>query len=306
MIDYVDPIGIRRDEVGAGAGLGEEMLNTIATADALVAVIRAFEDDSGVECDPEGDYEAIALELLLNDLKKVDNRLERVSAQVQRIGGPDKKRLEDEMHLMEKLKQGLENECPIRAMAFNPDEEKVTRSFQFLTTKPLLVVVNTDENAQDSEALIERLRAHDEKRAAGGGEGAKAVFMALSGKTEMEIAQLPPEERTDFLASYGITESGSAKMIRLSYEALGLISFLTAGPPEAHAWTIPRGATAVEAAGAIHSDLARGFIRAQVVRWDDLLKAGSFGEARKHATLRIEGKEYIVQDGDVIEIMFSV
>ena len=312
VIDYVDPVGIRREEAGQGSGLGEEMLNTIAAADALVAVVRAFEDEASGPADSEGDYEATALELLLSDLKKVDTRLERVKAQAQRIGGPDKKKLEDEARLMERLKAALEAETPLRYLAYSEDEKRLMRSFQFLTMKPLIVVLNAGEDAAPARALAEKWQAANAERRAAlpaperNDAAPGAQFVTLSGQTEMEIAQLAPEDRAEFLASYGIDEAGASKMIRLSYDTLGLISFFTVGPTEAHAWTIRRDTPAVEAAGAIHSDLQRGFIRAQVVHWDDLLAAGSMGEARKRATLRLEGKDYIVKDGDVIEVMFSV
>ena len=296
-IDYIDPVGIRRDEIGQGSGLGDEMLNSIGTADALVAVIRDFEDESGVDREPVADFEAIALELVLSDLAKVDNRLQKIEGQITRISGPDKARLQTEAAVMSRLKETLEAGKPIRSLTFSPDEERVTKSFQFLTTKPFLAVINHAEGKGDeAAALIETLEA----------SAPETHFLALCGQTEMEIAQLPAEERADFLADYGIAEPSASRMIRMSYDVLGLISFFTAGPTEAHAWTIRRNTPAVEAAGAIHSDLQRGFIRAQVTRWDDLLAAKTFAEAKKRATLRLEGKDYVVQDGDVIEIMFSV
>lgn len=298
-IDYLDPVGIRKDQAGEGAGLGDEMLHTIATADALVAVIRAFEDDSGVECDPVGDGEALLLELILSDLAKVDNRLERITSQIQRIGGKDRQRLEDEQAVLQKLKAVLEKEKPIRDLDFSPEEDRILRSFQFLTTKPLLLILNVPEG-ETGEALKEKLTAVLPQ------DGENTPILPLCGQTEMEIAQLDPEERKIFLEEYGISEPGAARMIRLSYDTLGLISFFTVGPTEAHAWTIRKETPAVEAAGAIHSDLQRGFIRAQVVPWEDLLEDKTFAEAKKNAHLRLEGKEYIVQDGDVIEIMFNV
>jgi ribosome-binding ATPase len=304
-VDYLDPVGIRRDQVGQGASLGEDMLHTISTTDALAAVIRAFHDDSGVECDPEGDLEAILLELVLSDLAKVDTRLERVTAQSQRVGGPDRQRLEAEASVLKRLKERLESGRRIQGIELNADEDPVFRSFQFLTVKPLLVVVNTAEG-EAGDALVAKLQEQTRKADGDSPDAPLPYFLALCGQTEMEIAQLPPDERAAFLAEYGIQEAGASRMIRLSYEALGVISFLTAGPTEAHAWTIPRGTPAVEAAGAIHSDLQRGFIRAQVTPWEDLLRDGGYAEAKKHAHLRVEGKEYIVQDGDVIEVMFSV
>jgi GTP-binding protein YchF len=304
-IDYIDPVGIRRDEVGRGTSLGDEMLNTIATADALVAVVRAFEDASGVASDPTGDFETIWLELVLSDLAKVDNRLTRVIGQAQRAPTIQRAALAEEQAILERLKAALEAGRPVRALDLSPEDARLLRSFQFLTTKPLLVVVNgggTDAAAYDD--LIARLAAFEHSH----GEKGDALvhFMALCGQTEMEIAQLDPADREAFLAEYGIAEAGMARMIRLSYDVLGLISFFTVGPPEAHAWTLRRGLPVVEAAGVIHSDLQRGFIRAQVVSWDALLEHKTMAESKKHAKLRLEGREYIVQDGDVIEVMFSV
>ncbi|NQU42128.1 redox-regulated ATPase YchF [bacterium] len=301
-IDYLDPVGIRRDQAGQGEGLGDEMLHTIANSDALVAVVRDFEDESGVDRDPEGDFETIVLELILSDLKKVDSRLDRIESQVQRIGGADKLRLQHEVNVLRRLKEALESERPIRNLVFDSEETRVLRSFQFLTSKSLLVVINTGEGDSSTD-LQNRLREQAVQKM---GEVAAPHFITLSGQTEMEIAQLDPEERDAFLEEYGITEPGASRMIQLSYEALGLMSFLTVGPTEAHAWTIPIGTRAVEAAGAIHSDLERGFIRAQAINYKDLLEAKTFPEAKKRGVLRLEGKEYIVQDGDVIEIMFSV
>ncbi|MFP4379413.1 MAG: redox-regulated ATPase YchF [Candidatus Sumerlaeia bacterium] len=304
-IDYLDPVGIRRDLAGQGEGLGDDMLHTIANADALVAVVRAFEDESGIDCDPEGDTEAIQMELILSDLTKVENRLERVEAQAQRIGGKDRDRLIAEGDLLKRLKESLEAEKPIRALEFTPDEDRLLRSFQFLTSKQLILVLNMPEG-EDGQDLAEAIEKSARERLGEDAGSAMPHILALCGETEMEISRLDAEERTIFLEEYGIEQAGADRMIRMCYDALGLISFFTAGPTEAHAWTIEKGTPAVEAAGTIHSDLQRGFIRAQVVRWDDLLADGSTAEAKKNAHLRVEGKDYIVQDGDVIEIMFNV
>lgn len=304
-IDYIDPAGIRRDMAGQGGAMGDEMLNTIDTADALLAVIRAFEDDSGVDCDPEGDFDAIWLELILGDLAKVDRRLEKVEAQAKRVAGPQRQALLEEGTVLSRLKEALEDSKPIRSLEFTIEDLRILSSFQFLTTKPLLVLINSgNQNAEETEALQKKLQAI--AGVTGEEETPLTNFLSFSGQTEMEIAQLDADDREMFLEEYGIEEPGMDRMIRASYEALGLISFLTVGPTEAHAWNLRKGLPAVEAAGVIHSDLQRGFIRAQVVRWDDLLKCKTFAEAKKQALLRLEGKEYIIQDGDVIEVMFSV
>ncbi len=305
-IDYVDPVGIRRDQAGQGSAMGDEMLNNIATADALVAVIRAFDDDSGVETAPEADFETIQLELILSDLTKVDNRLGRAESQMQRIGGPQRKALEEECAVLKRLKEALEAGQPVRSLELDAEEAKYLRSFQFLTTKALITLVNTGgQNETEVETLLASLR---QKAAGTLPDGVTPLyhFLALCGQTEMEIAQLAEEDRALFLEEYGITEPGMARMIRLCYDALGLISFFTVGPSESHAWTLRRGLPAVEAAGVIHSDLQRGFIRAQIISWKDMLAVKTYAEAKKQALLRQEGRDYVMQDGDIIEVLFSV
>jgi ribosome-binding ATPase YchF (GTP1/OBG family) len=196
--------------------------------------------------------------------------------------------------LLTRLKQMLEQEIPIRDVDLTPEEEKRLRGYRFLTAKPVLVVLNVGDGGSDDPAAY---LTYPHRRSA---------VICLHGGLEMEIAQLPSEERALFLAEYGIPEAGLSRMIRLSYDLLGLSSFFTVGEDEVRAWTVPHGASAVEAAGAIHTDLARGFIRAEVIGCDDLIAAGSLAEARKRGWLRLEGRDYAVQDGDVLTIRFNV
>jgi hypothetical protein len=197
------------------------------------------------------------------------------------------------------MKTGLEADTPLRAQTLDEEEQRSLVNYQFLTDKPLLVVVNIDEGDAARAGEIEA-------GFAGTYAGAHTAIAAISGKIESELAQMSEEDAVEFRRDLGITESGLDRMIRMSYELTGLISFFTVGPDECRAWNVHRGATAPAAAGKIHTDLERGFIRAEVVRWDELLADGSLAEARKHGHLRQEGKSYVVQDGDILNILFNV
>jgi len=299
-VRYIDLAGIAKSKDGdSGGGLGDAQLHSIAPCDALMAVVRGFENAAGEPPDVAGEAEAILLEMALSDLAKVETRLERLARQRGKVGGEEGKRQAIEEAALERLKPLLENGDPVREAGLSEDESKILRGFQFLTQKPLLLMVNAPESALRSGGdPAAALRPFAERPMV------RAAWMAA--ESEMEIARLAPEERTEFLADFGIEEPAASKTIRLSYDLLGLISFLTVGPDECRAWTIRRGWTAPEAAGEIHSDLQRGFIRAEVCRWDDLLAAGSTAELKKHGKLRLEGKTYVVQDGDVMNILFNV
>ena len=207
--------------------------------------------------------------------------------------------IERQVTLLKRLKDGLESDKPLREQALDEEEARLLVNYQFLTDKPLLVVVNIDEGevARTSEVEAQFGASH---------AGAHTAVAAISGKIEAELAQMSDEEAVEFRSDLGISEPGLDRMIRMSYELTGLLSFFTVGPDECRAWNVRRGATAPEAAGKIHTDLERGFIRAEVVRWDELLADGSIAEARKHGHLRQEGKTYIVQDGDCLNILFNV
>jgi ribosome-binding ATPase YchF (GTP1/OBG family) len=229
-------------------------------------------------------------ELLLNDQIKIEAKLARLQEDSHK-GGHDKGEIERETKLFAKLNETLQQEKPLRILTLDEEEERLIQGFGFLTRKPMLVVLNLSEGQtvpQLSDAAV------------------SYKLIPLQGKIEMEIAQLPEEEAQMFLQEYGIEEPGLNRMIRESYELLGLLSFFTAGEKEVHAWTVHKGATAPEAAGTIHSDMQQGFIRAEIMAYEDLMDAGSIAELRNRGKLRVEGKNYIIQDGDIIEIRFNI
>jgi GTP-binding protein YchF len=298
QVTYADIAGLGKG-VGEG-GLSGPLLNALSQSDALLHVVRAFEDPdvphSEGDVDPRRDIDLLDSELLLSDLIIVEKRIERLQAGLKR-GGDKLTRAanEVELALFERLHEQLEASLPLRDLDLAPEELKTLRNYGLLTLKPLLVVLNVgDDPAEPAVAALDDYRHKD------------AVVVGLQGRLEMELAQMSPAEAAEFLAEYGIQEPGLKRMIRLSYTLLGLQSFFTVGEDEVRAWTIPVGATAVDAAGIIHSDLARGFIRAEVVGYEDLVAAGSLAAARQRGLLRLEGKAYVVQDGDVMNIRFNV
>lgn len=269
-------------------GKGADLFAGVRNCDALVAVVRDFENDAvpapnGV--DPARDLRALEAELILNDLAIVETRMERIEKEL-RVG---KKQGEREHAVLGRLKQALEAERPLRAASFDAEEEKLLRGFQLLSRKPLLTVYNQDERA-----------AHVPPA-----PGPDTLAVALKAHVEREIVALPPEERPAFRAELGVEEDGLSLVIRACYELLGLVSFFTVGPDEVRAWTLRRGEKAVDAAGEIHTDLAKGFIRAEVIGWEALLECGGHARARERALLRLEGRDYAVQDGDCLEIRFN-
>jgi GTP-binding protein YchF len=237
--------------------------------------------------------------LMLSDLGQVEKRMERVEKDLKKGRTSD---LEREQALLVRSKESLEKEIPLRAMEMTADEKKLIRGFMFLSQKPILYVLNIGESSTlgaDLEQAVSRYKLDEIANLANAGA------MAICGKVEAELADMDDAEAADFLESYGLHESGLVRLIRKSYELLGLISFFTAGEDECRAWTVPAGSKAPQAAGAIHSDLEHHFIRAETIRWDALLEAGSEAAARAKGTLRLEGKEYVVQDGDVMHIRHS-
>ncbi|MCE5230771.1 YchF family ATPase [bacterium] len=301
-VEYLDLAAVARQEDAAAAGseaLGEKQMAEIANSDALLAVVRGFVNAAGDPPAAAADIEAIALEMALSDLKKVETRVERIDKQIQRAPAAEKRALQIELDACRLVQKALEEGKPARAVTLDEEQRKSLRGFQLLTLKPTMFLVNDGE---------EQWKADGGKPVDLGtlAEAPQTLAGRLSGQMEMEIAQLPPEDREAFLADYGIAEPAAHRVIRMCYELLGQISFFTVGPDECRAWTIRTGTTAQPAAGAIHSDLERGFIRAEVIRWDELLAAGSYAEAKKHGKLRLEGKDYTVQDGDIMNILFSV
>jgi hypothetical protein len=303
-VQYLDVAGIAKGI--SEKGMSGQLLGHLSQADALVHVARAFENPDVAHpeerVDPCRDIETLNLELLFSDLALIDKRLQRIVAQLPKMRGPERDLYEREQIVLARLKEALEADTPLREVVndLDPDDAKLLRGFGFLTAKPLLILLNLGEN--QLEATGEAIVAEARERFA----RPHVAIDALAGQIEMEIARLDAEDAAVFLADLGIAESSLDRVIRLSFDLLGLIPFFTVGPDECRAWTIPRGATAVEAAGEIHSDIQRGFIRAEITGYDDLIAAGGLVEARKAGTLRREGKTYIVRDGDIINFLFNV
>jgi len=290
------------------AAIGQEalketaFLTSLRNVDALIHVLRAFEDDAIPHVgpiDPLRDIRNVEFDLMISDLSQVEKRLERVEKDMRKMRSAE---LENEFALLKRSKEALEKEVPLRELEMTPEEKKLIKGFMFLSQKPVLYAVNIGESAslgQDLDSAVARYKLTDVAHRPGAGA------TAICGKVEAELAEMDEVEAADFLSSYGLHESGLVRLIRKSYELLGLISFFTAGEDECRAWTVPAGSKAPQAAGAIHSDLEHHFIRAETIRWDNLLAAGSEAAARAQGTLRLEGKEYVVHDGDVMHIRHS-
>lgn len=298
QIEYNDIAGLRVG-IGREGGLSGPLMNAVSQNDAFLHVVRAFEDVDVPHpigsVDPARDLAAMDFELLFSDLMIVERSLERLAERMAKKKVYLERPADEAMHeLLLRLKAALEQEVPVRDLDLSPEVQIAFRGYQFLTAKPVLVVLNVGEQGSDrpEDYLTYNHRLSE--------------VICLRGGLEMEIAQLEPDEAQLFFAEYGIDEPGLHRMIRLSYRLLGLHSFFTVGEDEVRGWTIPVGATAVDAAGAIHSDLARGFIRAEVVNYDDLMAAGSLDAARKQGTVRLQGRDYVVQDGDILNIRFNV
>lgn len=303
-VTYVDlpaPPASHEGHVGTEE-LPAEHLARLRDSDALIHVVRAWDSAAHPHpagtVDPARDLESLDLEFILADLSMVDRRLERLHGSGRHGTPAEREANEREGAILARLKPALEAGRPIRDEPLDPDEEKALRGFRFLTQKPVLVLLNIGEDElAGAPALIETIKADYSHR--------HAMVDALSAKIEMELGELDPEEAAVFMEELGLAESALDRVIKLSYRLVGLISFLTAGPDEVRAWPIPDGSNAVDAAGAIHTDLARGFIRAETIAYEELLAMGSIAEAKKHGKVRSEGKTYHVRDGDVIEILFS-
>ncbi|HXZ12613.1 MAG TPA: redox-regulated ATPase YchF [Candidatus Sulfotelmatobacter sp.] len=289
-IEYVDIGGLQKDREKNSASLVP-----LREADALAQVVRVFENPAVPRegpLDAVKDIESVEIELMLNDLEQTTKRIERVEKDLKK-----KKEtiLEAELHVLTRCREALEAEKPLRELDFNHEEAKMLTGFMFLSRKPMLYVLNLgDEEAPEIDRVVEK--HHLEKLAS----KPHTAVVPFCGKIEAELAELDDAEAAEMMQAYGLAESGRDRLIQASYRLLGLISFLTCGEPECRAWTIERGTTAHIAAGAIHSDIEKNFIKAEVVNWEDLLRAGSFHAAREHGKVKLEGKEYVVQDGDVI------
>jgi GTP-binding protein YchF len=296
-VEYVDVPGVAK---GEGALLVD--LPALRDVDALVHVVRAFASDSvphpDGSIDPARDAQMLELELILADLGAVERRLEKLEANIKKA---NKQEDVAERVLFQKLKQTLEAEQPLRELALSDEERRRLRHYSLLSAKPLLLVVNLGEgDVRDVQRTLERLALQPL------GERPNVALCPVSATIEAEIAQLQPEDARAFMDDLGLAQPGLDRVIQSSYALLGLISFLTAGEDECRAWTIRNGTRAQQAAGVIHSDIERGFIRAEVVAFDELLAAGGIAACRDKGTLRLEGKDYVVRDGDVINFRFNV
>jgi len=303
-VQYVDVAGLAPGDdpsIARTQGLSRKFLGAVAANDALLIVVRAFESAAlphpAGSVDPLRDLEAVTLEMIFSDLGIIERRKERIKAEANKMRPPERELQERELALLDRLQPELEQNRPIRAVEMNEDEQKLIRNYQFLSNKPWLILFNLGE---------ENLDAGEELAKAAKQAWPDAEAMAACAQLEMEIAQLPPDDAAEFRESLGLGPSPLGTVITRSYDLLGLLSFLTAGQDEVRAWTIRQGTPAQQAAGTIHSDLERGFIRAEVVSYDDLVAAGGMTEAKKRGTVRMEGKTYPVKDGDILHILFNV
>jgi ribosome-binding ATPase len=297
-VTYVDvaiPAGAAREGT-----VNPDVLAQIRNADALLHVARAFDDAANpASADPWRDVDELDLEFTVADLSVIEKRLEKLRTQGRHGSQAEREQAQREEELLRRIEPHLSEGGPIRSFGLTDDEELLLRGYRFLTQKPVLVVLNIDDDRLPEAGALEAagreryVQPHSD-------------VAALAGKIEAEIGELPDEDARLFMDDLGIDEPSRGRVIRLTYELLGLFSFFTAGEDECRAWTLRRGSAAVDAAGVIHTDLARGFIRAQVIGVDDLIAAGSMAEARKRGTLRQEGRTYEVRDGDVLEILFNV
>jgi GTP-binding protein YchF len=273
----------------------------LRTVDALVQVVRAFGDEAVLHdgpVDPVADAEKVQLELILSDLGIVERRLQRLDADLKRTKSAERAPIEAEIELFQRFQRELEAGVPIRDVEIDEEQARSIRGYQFLSGKPVLLVLNLGEDQLGETAALEQ-------QLAGAYPHRQTAVASMCGKLEMELAQLEPEDAQTFMDDLGITELAADRIIQKSYELTGLISFLTAGEDEVRAWPIVRGTKAPQAAGVIHTDLEKGFIRAEVVAYDDLMECGSLAEARKRGLLRQEGRTYEVKDGDILNILFS-
>jgi hypothetical protein len=296
-IEYADVAAMSQEALKESA-----FLNTLRTVDSLTHVVRAFDDPAiphAGEIDPLKDMRNVEFDLMISDLGQIEKRLDRVEKDLKRMKSAE---LEREHPLLQRARQQLESERPLRELDLTAEEKKMLRGFMFLSEKPVLYVLNIGEDPALGECLERAARRYQAEEIS---SRPNAGVTAICGKVEAELAEMSDDDAADFLASYGLRESGLARLVRKTYELLGLISFFTVGEDECRAWTIPKGMRAVDAAGVIHTDLSTHFIRAETIPWDQLLAAGSEASARALGTLRLEGKDYIVKDGDVMHIRHS-
>lgn len=300
-IEFYDIAGLVKG-ASKGEGLGNKFLSHIREVEAIVHVVRAFEDPNVVHVDgnvdPIRDIETINLELILADLEVLEKRMDKSLRQV-RSGD---KTAKVEYALMERIKAHLELEKPVRTLEFTPEEEEIVRQFFLITSKKVLYVANISEDdlaaGNLNNDMVEKIRNYAHQEGAG--------VIVVCAKLEEDMSGLSDAEKHEMLSEYGLKETGLDQLVKESYDLLGLMSFLTAGPMESRAWTIKKGTKAPQAAGKIHSDIERGFIRAEIVSFNDLIACGSEAHAKEKGLFRLEGKEYIMQDGDVVNFRFNV
>ena len=302
-LEFVDIAGLVKG-ASKGEGLGNQFLGNIREVDAVAQVLRCFSDPDVVHVegtvDPLRDQEVVETELQLKDLESLEKKRERRLKDAKAPGKPGEEARAD-LLVYDKLKAALEAGRPARSVRLADDETPRARELFLLTAKPVLYIANVDESQLgriDADPLVTQVRE------LAGREGARAV--AICSKVEAEIQQLPAGERADFLATVGLTEPGLNKLVREGFALLGLQSYFTVGEDECRAWVIRKGLRAPQAAGVIHTDFERGFIKAEVIRWDELLRHGSEAAAKSRGAMRVEGKDYLVQDGDVIHFLFNV
>jgi GTP-binding protein YchF len=299
-VEFVDIAGLVRG-ASKGEGLGNQFLANIRETDAVIQVVRCFEDENIVHVDgsvdPVRDIETIQIELALADLASAEKRRDKAMRGA-KTGDKDAKR---EIELLDKIQPVLEEGRPARAADLTDEERAIVKSWFFLSTKPTIYAANVDESSladPDSNPHVQAVRKH--------AEAEKADVVVICAKLEADVVALDAHERTEYLQSHGVESSGVDRLIKAAYHMLGLMSFLTAGEKEVRAWTIPVGTKAPRAAGEIHTDIERGFIRAEIVSYDDLVAAGSNAAAREKGVARLEGKEYVMQEGDIVNFRFNV
>jgi GTP-binding protein YchF len=301
-IKYVDIGGLSRG-FGKEQGVSGQFLNILSTADAILQVVRVFEDENILhiegKIDPLRDIETLDMELIFSDLLIVEKRLGKLESSLKMGKSAEKDAALKEQALLLRIKQALDKNIPIRLQQLTADEMRGLNNYQFLTAKPMLIVINIGEKQlADYEDKLNSLKAKYTRP--------HVELISMCGKLEMELAQLNETEAEEFRRDIGLHEAAFDTVIKHSYSLLGLISFFTVGEDEVKAWTVRSNTPAVKAAGKIHTDIEKGFIRAEVIGYEDFMKAGNMAEARKHGLLRLEGKTYLVQDGDIMHFLFNV
>ena len=299
VVEFVDIAGLVKG-ASKGEGLGNKFLSHIREVDAICQVVRCFEDTNVIHVDgnvnPLRDIETINLELIFADMETIEKRLEKAKKNLK----ADKK-YQAEIDLLEKIKENLEKGIPARAIDYNEDEQEMLKDMFLLTAKPIIYIANISEDQienAENETMVKEVKEYASKE--------HAEVIPLCVKVEEELSGLEEQDKKEMLEALGLEESGLDKLIKKSYDLLGLMSFITAGEPEVRAWTIKKGTKAPKAAGKIHSDIERGFIKAEIVSYDDLIREGSMLSAKEKGLVRQEGKDYIMQDGDIVLFKFNV